>query len=31
VDIHFMDLIISAAYGQVLKLSAERNTKVVWL
>jgi len=31
VDIHFMDLLIGAVFGQLLKLSVERNTGLVWL
>jgi hypothetical protein len=30
VDIHFIDLLIDAVFGQLLKLSVERNTGVVW-
>jgi len=30
VDIHFMDLLIGAIFGQQLKLNVERNTGVVW-
>ena len=30
-DIHFTDLLIGAVFGQMLKVSVERNISVVWL